>query len=208
MKTLNSLKHFGLALIAMTLMLTAANAQARYKHVPRVKVDKMERAKITGTKKTSTKTTTQYINIEENKAVASDVPATVNATENTEVASSSEEVVVVNKKTKSIVKHNKVVKVKKNKKANTDSFTNKVKENSKLMDIKDVKKSALAKWVIIMIILFAVGLLFLILAFVFLYAGILTYATLFLYYIFLIIGLLCIAGGGVVLTLGLMGVMS
>ncbi len=200
MKSFNSLKNYGLALLAMMLMLTAANAQSRYKHVPRVKVDRKYTEKVTvKEKKSANTTTTAFINVEENNTVATETPV-VTSTENTTVASTTEDVVIVNNKTNNVVKHNKVVK--NNKKADRDAFTNKVKDNSKLLDVKDVQKTAMEKWVLIMIILYAVGIVFLILAFVFLYA-IFSAA---LYYVFLIIGLLCLLAASIILPLGLAGV--
>lgn len=199
MKSLNSIRKYGLALLAMMVMLTAATAQSRYKHVPRVKVDK-KYSKVTNTEtKVAPTTTASYVNVEETNTVA-ETPV-VNASENTTVASNTEEVVVVNHKTKAVVKH-KMVKT--NKKANHDAFTKKGKDNSKLMDVKDVKKASMEKWVLIMIILYAAGILFLILAFVFLYT---LYASgVGLYYAFLIIGLLCLLAASIILPLGLAGV--
>jgi hypothetical protein len=198
MKSFNSIRKYGLALLAMMVMLTAANAQSRYKHVPRVKVDKKYTEKVTikEKKSTATATTASYVNVEETNTVA-ETPV---VTENTTVASNNQEVVVANHKTKSVVKHHPVIKT--NKKANHDAFTKKAKDNSKLMDVKDVKKSALEKWVLIMIILYAVGIVFLILAFVFLFA-LYSYA---LYYVFLIIGVLCLLAASIILPLGLAGV--
>lgn len=202
MKSLNSIRKYGLALLAMMVMLTAANAQSRYKHVPRVKVDKKYNEKVTikEKKNTATTTTASYMEVEKTNTVA-ETPV-ITTSENTTVVSNTEEVVVVNNKTKTVVKHKPVVKT--NKKANHDAFTKKAKDNSKLMDVKDVKKSAMEKWVLIMIILYAAGILFLILAFVFLYT--LTYTAIGLYYAFLILGLLCLLAASIILPLGLAGV--
>ena len=160
MKTLNSIKNYGLALVAMTLMLTAVNAQARYKHVPRVKVDtqKTEKSALPQEKAANT-IAAAFINVEENTPVATETVANI---ENTTVASTTEDVVTVNNKTKSVVKHHKVVK--NNKKVHSDGFTKNVKKNSKVMEVKDVKKSALARWILYMIICLAAALLFTILA--------------------------------------------
>ncbi len=198
MKSLNSLKKFSLALVAMTLVLTAANAQQRYKHVPRTKIKKQEVVSVEN-QQTITNTTTQIMLAEEKSApVVTETAATVE--ENAPVVASTENVIVASTKTKSVVKHNKVEKV--TKKASKESFTNKVKNNSKLMDVKDVKKSNMEKWLLIMIILYAAGLFFIILGIVFLY-------TLFipgLYYAFIILGALCLIAASVILPLGLAGV--
>src|SRR5688572_11698754 len=139
MKTLNILKRGGLALLAFCFMLSMANAQARYKHMPRVKVDKQAKTTVVEQKSAVNATTAAIINTESNTTIASEVTAPV---ENTTVASTTEEVVVVETKTTSAVKDQTVVK--ENKKADHNAFTKKVKENSKLMDVKDVKKSAMA----------------------------------------------------------------
>jgi hypothetical protein len=196
MKTLNVLKRGGLALVAFCFMLTLANAQARYKHMPRVKVDKQ--AKATVVEQTPT-TTAAIINTENNVAITTPV-----AENTTTVASTNEEVVVLETKTTSAVKHQSIVK--QNKKADHNAFTKKVKENSKLMDVKDVKKTALQKWLLYMIICLAIAVLFTILAAVlaitFIYAGL--YG---LYVLFWIIAGLAYAAALVFLILGLTGVM-
>jgi hypothetical protein len=199
MKSFNSLKKFGLALVAMTLMLTAANAQARYKHVPRVKIDKTPAVATVQEQKATNTTTTQIMNVSETN-VATNEAITPAIENNSTVASSTEEVVIADFKTKTVVQHNKIVK--NNKKADQNVFTNKVKNNSKLMDVKDVKKTNLERWLLIFIILMAVGIVFLILAFVFLFA----LYSLALYYVFLIIAVLCLIAAGVILPLGLAGV--
>lgn len=199
MKTLNSLKKFGLAMVAMTLMLTAANAQQRYKHMPRVKIDKnrVETVSTNQTKATST-TTAQMSNIEENVAANE---ASTPIVDNNSTVASTENVVVLETKTTSVVNHHKVVKQERN--ADKNVFTKSVKENSKLMDVKDVKKSNMETWLMIFIILLAVGMLFIILAIVFTFA-IYTLAVLAL--IFYIIGALCLIAAGIILPLGLAGV--
>jgi hypothetical protein len=203
MKSLNCLKNYGLALIAMTLMLTAANAQARYKHVPRVKVDvnRTEKVSIPEETQTAPVVTTSIINAEETKTVATSEATTVN-TENTTVASTTEEAVVVTNKTTSVVKNDHIEKV--DKKADAASFTKRIKENSKLLDVKEVKKTNMARWVLIMIILLAAAFLFTILAVVF---GFTLYFSV-LYLIFWILAGLCWLGAFIVLILGLTGVMS
>lgn len=202
MKTLNSMKNYGLALIATTLMLTVANAQVRYKHVPRVKTDAKIVEKLTVPQEKSVSTTTAtYMNAEENNTVATE--PTVNV-DNTTVASTSEDV-VVNNKTTTAVKHNKVVK--NNKKTDVAPFTKKVKENSKLMDVKDLKKSLLAKWLLYMIICLIVAVIFTILAAALAYSA---YVGGFygLVIVFWIIAGLAWAGAVAFLILGLAGIMS
>lgn len=198
MNSFNSLKKFGLAVVAMTLMLTAANAQQRYKHVPRVKIKKHEVA-VVESEQTNTTTTSQMMVAEEKSTpVVNETVSTVSET--APVVASTENNVIAETKTKSVVHHNKVEKV--NKRASKESFTNKVKDNSKLMDVKDAKKSNMERWVLIMIILLAAALIFTILALIFLFATYI-YA---LYLVFIIIAGLCWIGAGVVLLLGLLGV--
>ena len=196
MKTITSMKNYGLAILAMMVMLTAANAQSRYKHVPRVKVDKKNHSKVTmPVEKATTTTTAEFIQAEENNVVASEV-ITVN--ENTTVASAEQEVVVNNNKSNSVVHHNKVVK--NTQKADKDNFTNTVKDNSKLMDVKDVKKAAMERWLLWMIICLAIAVVFTILAAVFIFVSYV------LSIVFWIIAGLAWLGAVVFLILGLAGI--
>ncbi len=203
MKSLNSIRNYGLALLAMVIMIASANAQSRYKHVPRVKVDKKtEKITLPQEKAVATPTTSAYLAVEETNTTAAE--PVVNA-ENTTVASSTDEVVTINHKTKSVIKHDKVEK--NNKKTDRSSFTKKVKENSKLLDVKDVKKANLQKWLLYMIICLIVAVVFTILAVALavalIYGG--AYA---LIYVFWAIAALAWLGAIIFLILGLAGVMS
>jgi hypothetical protein len=202
MKTLNILKRSGLALIAFCFMLTIANAQARYKHMPRVKIEKQPRTVVVGQEKTMGTTTAAIVNTEANTSVATE--STTPVIENTTVASNNEDVVVLETKTKSVVKHKKAIKSKRT--ADKNVFTKRVKENSKLMDVKDVKKAALQRWLMLMIIFLAIGVLCIILALVFSFTYLLSLYVLAT--ILYIVGALLITAGLVFLVLGLTGVMS
>lgn len=82
------------------------------------------------------------------------------------------------------------------------SFSEKLKNDHSLLQVKDVEKTALSGWLRIMIILFAVGLLLVIIG------AILSAVFLGgLWWLFYMIGSLCILAGCVVLVLGLLGIM-
>ena|SRR5688572_20442388 len=223
MKTLNSIKHYAVVIVVMTLMITAANAQRRYNHLPRVKVEKHYASQgETELKPSSGINTVNALNENGVQLVTTtaDVivtPAT-NVVENTTVVTASDDVEVV--KTKTVSK----TKIKTDKKKNTQTlnkfnpfkwnmkekinelYTKKLKENSKLLDVKDTKKSQMARWLLLMIIFLGVGLLLIILAVIFTFTysyGLYVMAT-----IFYIIGSLLIVAGLVFMVLGLTGVMS
>ena len=181
------------------LMISVLNAQARYSHVPRVKVDgkKAEKVTIPLVKPAANVTPTTFITDESTPLSNIDL---VNAG-NTSVASTSEEVMISDSKATLSIKHHKVVKS--NKKSDRNAFTKRVKEKSKLMEVKDVKKSLMAKWVLFMLICFGAALLFGILAAVFLYGGLSSS----LYIVFAILSTIAFIGGIIFLILGLMGVM-
>jgi hypothetical protein len=82
------------------------------------------------------------------------------------------------------------------------SFIQKLKDDHQLFQVQDVEKTAMANWVRIMIILFVVG-------FVFLIVGIILTVTIFggLWWIFYVLGSICILAACIILILGLVGVM-
>jgi hypothetical protein len=94
------------------------------------------------------------------------------------------------------------VKVKTNKKIDLVSFTQKLLKHDGILKVQDIKKTNLETWVMIMIILYAAGVLFLILALIFLFATV-SYGG---YLAFIILAILCLLGASIVLTLGLVGV--
>ena len=199
---MKSIKNYALALVAMLVMVAGVNAQSRYKHMPRVKVDKTYVKPEVKKEKPST-TTASYVNTEvnTNTEVATDPVA-----ENTTVASSTkEEVVIENHKTKSVVKNNKKVKTVKSKKTVNfkEMFNNMVKKSSKLFEVKKVEKTSLQTWLLLVIILGAAGLFLIILYLILFFATF----SLWLWFLWLL-GVLCITAAIVFLVLGLTGVMS
>ena len=85
-----------------------------------------------------------------------------------------------------------------------DVYTKKLKNNSKLLEVKDVKKAQMARWMLFMIIALAAALFFIIMAIIFGYA-VFVYA---LYILFWILAGLCFIAAFLFLVLGLTGVMS
>lgn len=219
MKALNSFKKYGLALLAMMVMLTAANAQSRYKHVPRVKVDKKYEQKVAvKEKKNSTTTTASYMNVEEN--TVAETPVT---TDNSTVASTSNDVVVADKAPSNITekanhkKSNKKIGAKKSNFLNPfamikDTFKKTMEKQTKLFKATDNKKAMMERWKLLMILFFIIGGALLI-------TGIIIYAVSFSTgtylggaywagYIMIWLGVACITAAVVFLILGLVGVMS
>lgn len=82
------------------------------------------------------------------------------------------------------------------------TYAQQLKEHSRLMKVKEVEKTALERWVLWMIILFAAAFMFTILAIIFFYA-----TTIWaLSTVFWILAGLCWMGALIVLVLGLVGV--
>lgn len=180
-------------------MYNTSSAQVRYRHVPRVKVDGQKSAKRTVREEKIVSSTTSIFENEEAADMKTAYEPQVNI-ENTSIVSTSDEILVADIKTTSVVKHKGALK--NNKKSGRDLFTQKVKENSKLMDVKDVKKTNMEKWLICMIILYAFGLIFMIVAFIFLAYS---YFYLTLSYVFIIIGAVCLLAASIMPLLGLTG---
>lgn len=180
------IKRTVLVLMTLLVMLPVLTAQSRYRHVPRVKVDKIrviEKPVITN------KST---IDLEPEIMVAEKVePITL-----TEVATLSTNDVVIAKE-KSFVPM-KFHSVKKDQKANKDAFTEKVKQESKLLQVKDVKKTTLIGFLLWFVIVVILAVVLLALAFILL--GALAFS---FWYILLIIGAVVLVVAIVLLILGL-----
>lgn len=209
MKSFGNVYRYWVVLIVIISVTPLLDAQVRYKHVPRVKVDKKLTEQSTVSEyKILTTTTAEFINIEENTPVITENAINI---ENTTVVSNTDEVVVICNKTQSewqgrtdkpVIDHYKVVSRKKN--ADRDVFTNKIKKNSKLMEVKEVKKTtALELWLIIFIICLALGTIFLIISLVMLFS--VGYSVLSIYYIFVIIAVAFLLAANILLPLGLKG---
>lgn len=221
MKSLNSMKNYGLALMAMMLMLTAANAQKRYSHVPRVKIDGKKTEKLTVPVEKSVSTTTAaYMSAEENNAVATE--PTVNV-ENTSVASTSDDVVVDNNKTKSVIKNNKAIKTNKKSKqalgikkakfnffnpfANIkDTFQKQIESKSKLLKVTDNKNALEVNWTLLMILGFIIGGALITLYIILAIAG--GFYGGYGWWWILTLGIVCIGGAITILILRAVGVIS
>jgi len=185
-----TLKKCSFVLLLLLIVSPIANAQSRYKH-PRVKVDKVY-------------TEDKPVKVDRNEVIIpleiEHEPVVVtNIVEPTEVATTtSKEIVVANEK-KSTSHLPKVEK--KIKKANKDAFTQKVKDESKLMEVKDVKKPALIGYLLWFIIILLLGAALFVLAFVFL--GVIVYS---LYYVFLVFGIVGLTIALFILIFGLAGI--
>lgn len=198
---MKNLRNLGLSIVAVMLMGGLANAQSQFHKLPRVKVDskKIEYTKNNKQTKNEVKTTvteTSFIAPVETKTNVE----VVSTTPTVETASTSTENTVVTSKAKTKVVAKKEVK-KSTKTVSSSEFTKKVKTNSKLMDIKDTKKSAMEKWLMWMLILLGAGLIFII-------VGVVLWLVAFspIGWIFYVLGALCFTAAGVMLILGLTGV--
>lgn len=200
MKSLNLLKKSSLLALAIMVVMNVATAQSRYKHVPRVKVDRKHQTAVKTQETTPVVTpVTQEVNTPTEVAVNTVTEVNV---ENTTVASTGSEIVVApNKTRRANTSTDQMVVTKKG--ADRDSFTHKLKDNHKLLQVKDVKKTALAKWLLWMIILLILALVFTILAVV---LGFVVFSPA-LWTVFWILAALCYLGAIVFLILGLAGIM-
>lgn len=180
------IKRTVLVLMTLLVMLPALTAQSRYRHVPRVKVDKT-RAIEKPLEKTQV-----IIDIEPETIIANEVePITL-----TEVATTtSNEVVIVKERDHTTIPFHSI---KKSQKANKDAFTERVKQESKLLQVKDVKKTNLIGFILWFIIVLALAVVLVVLAFILL--GALAFS---LWYIFLIIGGAVLVLAIILLILGL-----
>lgn len=184
-------------LVMMSMLAVTVSAQRMHKH-PRVTV---KANKVTLNKKGS----------KDAEKVMMPATATLMQEENVANAESEtlvNEVAVATTETKAEVKNarknivNSVVVKDVKQMFDFSTYAQQLKEHSRLMKVKDVEKTALEKWILWMIILFAAALVFSILAVVFFYA-ITVWA---LSTIFWILAGLCWLGGLIVLVLGLVGV--
>lgn len=197
MKT--SMKAKGLMMLSIMMTIAVSiSAQRMYKH-PRVTVK------------------TNKVHLNKNKATAKEaeklvIPTTTTVLEeeivaNTEIEFLEHEVTVASTETKSAVKNirkNLVKSFEMKDVKNVFDFTTygqQLTEHSRLMKVKEVQKTALEKWLLWMIILFALAFLFTIIAVIF---GV--YISGALSIIFWILAGTCWFGGIIVLILGLAGV--
>jgi hypothetical protein len=177
-------KYWIMIILMMLLVLPQVVAQAKYKHLPRVKIEKTKPA--------------ENINIpvitERSTGEVSPIPAS------SEVASTQENLVVVAEKKAIPTKIRTVQKIKKVEKVNKDGFSESVKQKSYLLDVKEVAKTQLLGYILWFIIVLLLGIALLVLAFIFLWA--IAYS---LWYIFLVFGAVGLAIALLILIFGLTG---
>lgn len=178
-------KKMVLVLMTLIVMLPLLTAQSRYRHVPRVKVNKikvMEKPVIISQ---------PYIAIEPEIIVADEVELIAL----TEVTTATLTDVVIDREM-----HRSPIQfhtVKKNQKVNHDAFTEKLKQESKLFQVKDVKKTTLIGFLLWFVITVIIAVVLLALAFILL--GALAFS---FWYILLIVGAAVLVIAIVLLILG------
>lgn len=198
------MKKISLTLLTLFVFVTAISAQSRYKHVPRVQVDanRVEKTNIKMKKveTVSFHSVTNEVVVEENNASVSKDEEVLAVNE---VASASdEELVLVKKQPRSQILHKKSMKA--NKKVDLNFFTNKIKENSKLLKVQDAAKTNGALPIILLIVFYVLAVVFTVLCILFLLGSGYNF-TLFL--VFLILALVFALAASVLLTLIKIGVL-
>jgi hypothetical protein len=180
------LKRTVLVLMTLLVILPALTAQGRYRHVPRVKVDKIKVVEnLVAPPQVKIEIEPEIILTEEVEAIAL-----------TEVATAiSNDAVIVKEKCHSPIQFQSV---KKNQKVNHDAFTEKLKQESKLFQVKDAKKTTLIGFLLWFVITVIIAVVILALAFILL--GALAFS---FWYILLIIGAAVLVIAIVLLILGL-----
>lgn len=195
MKTNLNLKSFVLLLV-LSVMAVTVSAQRQYKH-PRIKVkaSKIENKQAEVNKSAEASPVSSVILQEEH--IAS------NEIANEEIALVSTDKKAENKAKVKFV-FSETANVVKSMKHPFDfvSFSNKMKEHTRLLKVKDVQKTAMEKWLLIAIILYAAAVVFMILAIVGEYA-VYSYG---MWIAFWILFAFAITAATIVLVLGLVGV--
>lgn len=199
MKTMMNVKGL-MMLVMMSMLAVTVSAQRLHKH-PRITV---KANKVTLNKKGS------------NDAEKVMMPATASLMQEEKVANVeseilANEVAVATTETKAEVKNvrknivNSVVVKDVKQMFDFSTYAQQLKEHSRLMKVKEVEKTALEKWILWMIILFAAAFVFTIMAVIF-GVALLNSAGWALATVFWILAGLCWMGGLIVLILGLVGV--
>jgi hypothetical protein len=146
-------KKFTTTFLAFLLLIGIASAQSRYKHLPRVKIEPKQTVKTSKQDKlTNQPATIHFITEVEESAPTINIST---ADEN-EVATASAETVTTTSK-KHTTKINRQHPIKTTRKVNMQSFTEKIKANGKLLDIKDLQKTNMETILLVMILLYIVG---------------------------------------------------
>jgi hypothetical protein len=176
MKTICTLKSWSIAIFILIVLFPPVFAQARYKHLPRVRIEKT-----TTTEKPVVSPTIQIPVVIENNSTE-EQPITPEVTEVATVA--TENVTLAPDKK---VNHFKVKTIEKSKKENKQAFSERVKKKSYLFEVtevKTVKKTMIIGYLLWFFIVLLLAAAIFTLAFVFL--GIIAYS---LYYVFLVFGI-------------------
>ncbi len=199
MKTLYISKRTSLIILSFIILMTGLQAQSRYRHVPRVKVKKQstELGVTKVAEPSSDPTATEYTSA----TMLSVITSPNEEIDEMAVASSSNEVALVKHKPKIAVPNTE--KVKNNRKFDRQSFTEQVKVKSKLLDVKDVKKTAILGYIIWLIAVIIICVILFVVAYLFLYLVIFS-----LHYVFLSFGILAAVIIALILILGLTGVIA
>jgi len=178
-------------LITFAASVNPLSAQKRYKHVPRVKVDKTYNKEVKEQSATSTPVTQEII-VSENISA----PETQTVAEESYVVEKTKEVKPVHVKKKSVV--TKPVAKKSFLQKDIERYTEKLKTNSKLFNVKDVEKTKIIGFIIWFIVVIILAAILLAVAFVLL--GAISYS---LWYIFLVVGAVALVIAIILLILGL-----
>jgi hypothetical protein len=192
MKTICTLKSWSITILIMIVILSPALAQARYKHLPRVKIEKQIQEE-----PIVKQTVNTPVFLEAKKEVEPVIPTTII------------EEPVAQTNFLSSTPHEKVgivkIKVKKEElqKQDKNAYSEHAKIKRHLLDAKDVKKTHIIGYLLWFLIVLLLGIAIFVLAFVFL--GIIAYS---LYYIFLIFGIVGLAIALLILIFGLTGVIA
>jgi ABC-type glycerol-3-phosphate transport system permease component len=178
MKSLYTMKIFVLATLLITIMVPVASAQARYKHIPRVKIDREIK---TETKRFSEKPVVPFQELIHQKESEIVTPVQTENTGNTEVTTSTKEDNKVVIKKVSVIKRPRVIVHQTI--PNRTKLASEAQEKNHLLDVKKQKKAALIGFlgwfigtIILAVILLVLGIIF---------VAALAYA---LYYVFFIFG--------------------
>lgn len=195
-KTLCTLKSLTILTIFLVMGFTQAMAQARYKHLPRVRIEKNTEVKPVVIEKLNIPVTV------ENKAVQE---ATITP-EVTEVAASTPENIVLAPDKKVTNPNIKTKTIDEPKTENKQAFSESVKKKSHLFEVKEVKavkKTMIIGYLLWFFIVLLIAAAVLTLAFVFL--GLIAYTA---YYVFLTFGVVVFAIALLILIFGLTDVIA
>lgn len=204
MKTTMNLKSL-MMLGVMCLLAVSVSAQRIHKH-PRVtvKANKGDYKRDVENKVENQNISTTAVIVNEDNYAKAENDLMSNETEFTSISEDNKEVIQSKKQMK---KEEIITNI--NTSINSLPFVNNLLNHTKLFKVREVKKIAMEKWLLIMIILFSAAFLFLLLAIIFavISAGTSgTSGTEALAWICWLLFGLCLTGGVVVLVLGLVGV--